>query len=93
MSFKTRLFWILWVPGMAGVLSFLLVDLSALVAVLPQPPGEPVDLPPPALLKLVSIIQPAILMTFAVLVGVWLANRVGLHAPAAEAAARGEGFV
>lgn len=92
MSFKARLFWILWVPGMAGVLSFLLVDLSALIAALPQPPGEPIELPPPALLKLVSIIQPAILMTVAVLAGVFLANRVGLHSPAAEAAARGARF-
>lgn len=72
---------------MAGVLSFLLVDLSALIAALPQPPGEQVELPPPALLKLVSIIQPAVLMTLAVLVGVWLAGRVRLHSPAAEAAA------
>ena len=32
-------------------------------------------------------------MTLAVLVGVWLAERVGLHAPAAEAAARGDGFL
>ena len=92
MSFKARLFWILWVPGMAGVLSFLLVDLSALIAALPHPPGEPVELPPPALLKLVSIIQPAIFMTVAVLAGVFLANRVGLHSPAAEAGARGERF-
>lgn len=77
---------------MAGVLSFLLVDLSAVIAALPQPPGEQIELPPPALLKLVSIIQPAVLLTLAVLVGVWLAERVGLHAPAAEAAARGIGF-
>ncbi len=40
MSYKARLFWILWVPGIAGVLSFLLVDLSAVLATLPQPPGE-----------------------------------------------------
>jgi hypothetical protein len=92
MSFKARLFWILWVPGMAGVLSFLLVDLSALIAAMPQTSGEPVALPPPALLKLVSIIQPAALMTLTVLVCVWLANRVGLHSPAAEAFSRGEGF-
>jgi hypothetical protein len=79
---------------MLGVLSFLLIDLSALIAAMPQPPGEPpVELPPPALLKLVSIIQPTVIMTLAVLTGVWLAERVGLHAPAAEAAARGDGFL
>lgn len=77
---------------MAGVLSFLLVDLSAVIAFMPQPAGEPVELPPPALLKLVSIIQPTVLMTLAVIVGIWLAPRVGLHSPAAEALARGEGF-
>jgi len=92
-EFKTRLFWILWAAGIAGVLSFLLVDLSAVIAALPQPPGEPIELPHPALLKLLGIIQPAVLMTLAVLVGVWLAERVGLHAPAAEAAARGDEFL
>ncbi len=92
MSFKKRLFWILWVLGMAGVLSFLLVDLSALIAAVPKPAGETIELPPPALLKLVSIIQPTVIMTLAVGVGVWLAGRVGLHSPAAEAAARKEPF-
>lgn len=92
MSFKKRLFWTLWIPGMVGILSFLLVDLSALIAAMPQPSGEPVELPPLALLKLVSIIQPTVLMTLAVLVGVWLATRVGLHSPAAEALASGENF-
>lgn len=94
MTYKARLFWILWAAGFAGVLSFLLVDLSALIAAIPQPPGSPpIELPPPALLKIVSIIQPAVLLTLAVLLGVWLAERVGLHSPGAEAAARGDGFV
>jgi hypothetical protein len=93
MSYKARLFWILWTAGIAGVLSFLLVDLSALIAAMPVPPGAPpVELPPPALLKIVSLIQPAVIVTVAVLVGVWLAERVGLHSPAAEAVARGDGF-
>ena len=35
MKFKTRLFAILWIAGMVGVLSFLLVDLSALLATCP----------------------------------------------------------
>lgn len=93
MSTKKRLFWILWTAGIMGVLSFLLVDLSALIASVPLPPGAaPVDLPPPALLKIASIIQPALIVTLAVLVGVWLAGRVGLHSPAAEAVARGDRF-
>ena len=50
-------------------------------------------LPPPALFAVISLIQPTILLTVAVLAGCWLAERVGLHAPAAEALANGEGFV
>jgi hypothetical protein len=86
-GYKKRLFWMLWVPGIIGVLSFLLVDLQSLIAAIPQPAGESVELPPPALLKLASIVQPAILVTLAVAVGVRLASKVGLHSPAAEAAA------
>jgi len=90
---KKRLFWILWLAGFAGILSFLFVDLSALIASIPQPAGaEPVELPPPAILKIVSLIQSTIIVTVAVLVGVWLAERVGLHAPAAEAVARRDNF-
>jgi hypothetical protein len=93
-SSKTRLFIILWLGGIVGVLSFALVDLSALIKTLPQPAGAaPVELPPPALLKVVSLIQPAVLVTLAVFVGTWLAERVGLRSPAAEAAARGEGVI
>lgn len=87
-----RLFWILWLAGMAGILSFLLVDLSALIAAIPQPQGAPpVKLPPAALIKLLSVLQPAVLLTIAILVGNALAGSVGLRAPAAEAlAGRGD---
>lgn len=93
MNPKIRLFWILWTAGIAGVLSFLLIDISALISVLPQPAGEQTELPPPAILKLLSLIQPTVLVTIAVLVGVWLTERLGLHAPAAEALSRGDGFL
>ena len=74
MSEKTRRYLIHRVVGLVGVLSFLLVDLSALIAALPRPEGSPpVELPPPAILKLVSIIQPTVLVTLAVALGVWLA--------------------
>jgi hypothetical protein len=93
MSPKQRLFWIVWTAGMAGALSLLLLDLSAVIAALPRPPGAPaLELPPPALLKVASVVQSAVIVTLAALAGVWLAGRVGLHAPAAEAAARGERF-
>ena len=76
---------------MLGVLSFLLVDLEALARAVPLPEGTPpVELPPAWLFKIISLIQPTVIVTVAVLVGVGLASRVGLHAPAAEAAANGE---
>jgi hypothetical protein len=88
MRFKTRLFVILLSAGLTGVLSVLLIDLLALVALLPVPAGT--EIPPitPAI-KLLSLIQPGILLALAVLAGVALAHRVGLSSPAAEAAASG----
>ena len=76
---------------MLGVLSFLLVDLEAMVRAVPLPEGTPpVELPPAWLFKIISLIQPTVIVTVAALVGVALASRVGLHASAAEAAANGE---
>ncbi len=83
----------MWTVGLLGIASFLFVDLHALIAAIPLPPGETLpELPPPALFKLISVIQPALLTTLAVAVGVWLGAGVRLHAPAAEAAANGEPF-
>lgn len=82
------MFVILFSAGMAGVYSTLLIDLPALVALLPIPAGT--EIPPitPAI-KLLSLIQPAVLVAVAVLVGVALARKVGLYSPAAEAVASG----
>ena len=88
MTFKTRLFLILLVAGLAGTLSFLLVDLSAFLANLPVTAGARMPFPPLAI-KLLSIIQSTIIMSLAVLIGVSLASKVGLSSPAAEAAAGG----
>jgi membrane protease YdiL (CAAX protease family) len=88
LSFKTKLFVILWLAGMTGVLSFLLVDLNALVAILPVPAGTEILSITPAL-KLLSLIQPAVILFVAVLVGVALAPKVGLSSPVAEALAGG----
>ncbi len=85
MNEQRRLFGVLWVAGAAGVLSILLLDLPALVAALPDPPR---DLPAPALLTALSLFQPLVLLTLAVVTGQCLAAKVGLHAPAAEAWAR-----
>lgn len=92
MSSKTKLFLILLAAGLLGIASFLFVDLAALIKAMPLPPGEPPpSLPPPALFKIISLIQPGVLTTLAVLVGCWLSPRVGLSAPASEALANGEG--
>ena len=88
---KTKLFAILWLAGMSGVLSLLLIDLPALIASLPAAAGSPMPLPLP-LVKLLSIIQPTILLSIAILIGLQLAPKVGLSAPAAEALARGDSF-
>ncbi len=89
-AMKKRLFLILWLAGICGTLSLLLVDISALIALLPKPPGDPVDIPHPILLALASVIQQSIVTSVAVLVGVLLADKVGLHSPAAEAWAAGK---
>ena len=89
MNFKTRLFVILWVAGVMGVLSFLLVDLKALVAQLPVPADA--EIPPiTPTIKLLSLVQPSVLLSVAVWIGVALASKVGLSAPVAEAAAGGK---
>ena len=94
MAPKKRLFLILWLAGISGVLSFLLVDIQALVSALPVPEGSPPpELPPLALLKLASTLQSTILTSLAVLLGIWLAPKVGLHSPAAEAFANREPFL
>ncbi len=43
---KTRLFILLWCAGFIGIISFLFVDLGALIALVPTDG----DLPPPSLL-------------------------------------------
>src|SRR5688500_13452603 len=88
LSLKTRLFLILFLSGMAGVLSVLFVDLPAIVALVPANGKIPPITP---LIKLLSLIQPTLLLAVAVLLGVILAPKVRLSAPFAEAlATRGE---
>src|SRR5262245_166583 len=87
LSTKPRLFLILFIAGMIGVLSFLLVDLSALIKLFPVQPGTTIPSVTP-LLKVASLIQPSVLLGLAVLLGVVLAPKVDLSAPVAEAIAR-----
>ncbi|HEX4899712.1 MAG TPA: CPBP family glutamic-type intramembrane protease, partial [Pyrinomonadaceae bacterium] len=72
--------------------SFLLVDLSALLAVLPTTDGNELA-NSPRLLKFLSLIQPTLLLALAVLVGVLLAPKVSLSAPAFEALAHRGNFI
>jgi membrane protease YdiL (CAAX protease family) len=86
---KTRLVLILFLTGMTGIVSVLLIDLAAVVALVPVPAGsEALTITP--LIKILSLIQPAILLAAAVLIGVALTSRVGLSAPVAESVATGE---
>lgn len=84
---KKRLFLILFLLGFAGVLSILLIDLSALAALIPAAADAPPITPA---IKILSLIQPTVLVGVAVLIGVALAPKVGLSAPAAEALAAGD---
>ena len=88
MNFRTKLFVTLWLAGMAGVLSVLLIDFSALIANLRLPAGTEIPPMTPAF-KLLSLVQPAVLLSLAVLIGAGLAPKVGLSSPVAEAMAGG----
>jgi len=84
---KTRLFVILFVLGLFGVVSILLIDLPALAALIPHTTSDLPTFTP--VVKVLSLVQPSLLLAVAVVIGVALARRVGLSAPAAEALARG----
>ncbi len=92
MTFKIRLFVVLLIAGFAGILSFLLVDLPALLSALPV--TEEARMPfSPLILKLLSVIQTTVILSVAVFVGVSLAPKVGLLSPAFEAWARRDNFI
>lgn len=86
MSSRMRLFVILWLAGMAGAGSLLLIDIPGLVANLPLPPGTVIPPFTPAM-RILTVLQPAVIMSLAVFVGVALASKVGLSSPVAEAIA------
>ena len=73
---------------MVGVVSFLLVDLDALIKSLPFPAD--VEVPEINLgFKLLALVQPGVLLSAAVVIGMFLAPKVGLTAPVAESMANG----
>jgi hypothetical protein len=76
---RLRLSLLLWLAGMLGVVVIV-------VAVLPELLGE-LPLPAPLwVISLASFAQSGLLIAIAVWSGVALASKVGLHAPAFEAA-------
>jgi membrane protease YdiL (CAAX protease family) len=92
MNVQIKLGAILFAAGLLGVFSLLLLDLSAVIAILPLPAGT--EIPPITLgLRILSLVQPAVLVFVAVLVGVVLAPKVCLKSPVAEAAAGGTDLV
>lgn len=60
MSPRTRLFFLLWVAGFGGAVSFLLIDFEALVAFLPAEVMKDA-LHITQVIQLLSLVQPAIL--------------------------------
>jgi len=72
---------------MIGVVSLLLIDLPEVAALIPHKTGDIPTLTPA--LKVLTLIQPSIILAVAVVIGVALAPRVGLSAPAAEALSNG----
>lgn len=92
MTVRTKLSLALFLAGFAGILSFLFIDVAALAQSLPVTAGAPLPMSP-WVIKLVSLIQPTVLVAAAVLIGVALAPKVGLSAPAFEAWARGDSIV
>lgn len=83
MTVKKRFFITLWLAGFVGILSFLLLDISKILEIMP--PTVEVPQVPFLLIKVVSLIQPTVILTVAVLIGIGLAAKVGLAAPVAEA--------
>jgi membrane protease YdiL (CAAX protease family) len=84
MSPKTRLILVLWVAGFIGIVSLLLLDFDAFIALLPAEAAAEVPRVTVGL-KLLSLVQPAVFLTLAVFGGAALAPKVGLSAPAFEA--------
>ena len=88
LNLKSRLFLILFGTGFAGVASLLLIDLSTVAALLPAAAQADVPRFTPVI-KLLTILQPTVLLILAVLIGIALAPRVGLSAPLSQAIAAG----
>jgi hypothetical protein len=72
---------------MVGVLTILFIDLNALARSLPIPSGDVPELTP--FIKVVGLVQPAVLLAVAAFIGTALTPAVGLHAPSFEAGVEG----
>lgn len=79
---RLQLFGVLWLAGMAGVVTLVLLPLPLL----------PEGAPPAALVRLLLLVQPTILLAIAVLIGVFLAPPLDLAAPGAQALVTGQSW-
>src|ERR1700752_2366617 len=84
MTVRVRLSLSLFLAGFIGILSGLFIDVAALAQALPLTAGAPLPMPIWAI-KLLSLVQPAVIVAAAVLIGGSLASKVSLSAPAFEA--------
>lgn len=82
---RIKLFAILWFLGFLGVLSLLGMDF-------PLPEGTELQFPIWGI-KLLSLIQPTVLLSLSVFIGIQLAPKVGLSAPFCEAIIRGNSLI
>ena len=62
---------------LCGILSFLLLDIGKILEILP--PNTKVPEMPLMLIKVISLIQPTVIFTITVLIGLGLASKVGLR--------------
>ena len=69
-----------------------MLDLDALIKILPIQAGTETPTITPAL-KLLGLVQPTVILSIAVFVGVMLASKIGLSSPVAESAASGGNLV
>src|SRR5687767_5477230 len=88
-SFQWKIFFILWIASIIGVIAVIPYSLALLSGMLQD---LELPLPLPTLLVL-QVVQSALLFSVLIALGLLLANRLGLGLPILEARLRGESVV
>jgi membrane protease YdiL (CAAX protease family) len=88
-SFQWKIFFILWIASIVGVIAVIPYSLTLLSGMLQD---LELPLPLPTLLVL-QVVQSALLFSVLIALGLLLANRIGLGLPILEARLRGESVV